>query len=132
MFRMGIISKQTNNQMKNRINKEVNEAKSSYYLNVFSTSKNDIRKSWEVIRSITGNSKNKEQIIKLMNDDGEILTDKIQIANSFIDFFTSIGNRLDSNLDHNNLSPCSYITENPRSFYLYPVTVDECKKSYLK
>ena len=128
MYRMGIISKQTNNQMKNKINKEVNKAKSSYYLNVFNTARNDIRKSWEVIRNITGNSKNKEQIIKLMNDDGEILTDKTQIANSFIDFFTSIGNHLDSNLDHNNLSPCNYVTENPRSFYLFPVTVDETEK----
>ena len=59
MYRMGIISKQTNNQMKNKINKEVNKAKSSYYLNVFNTARNDICKSWEVIRNITGNSKNK-------------------------------------------------------------------------
>ena len=68
----------------------MHEAKSSCYLNVFNTAKNDIRKSWEVIRNITGNSKNKEQIIKLMNDDGEIFTDKIQIANCFIDFFLPI------------------------------------------
>ena len=67
-----------------------------------------------------------------MNDDGKILTDKIQIANSFINFSINVGNHLDSNLKHNKLSPCSYITENPRSFYLYPVTVDECEKILAK
>ena len=46
-FRNGLISRETNNRIKNKLNKEIKQDKKNYYHNVFSVSDNNLKKSLE-------------------------------------------------------------------------------------
>ena len=62
-----------------------------------------------------------------MNEDTEI-TDETEISNEFANYFSSIGEKLDSSVPNCNASPFENIDQNPHSFYLFPVTHDEIQK----
>ena len=70
----------------------------------------------------------KKDIITKLTVDNEIFTDQTDIANEFIKYFSNIGSDLDSRLPHNNLSPLQYITPNPHSFFLSPITITQCSQ----
>ena len=107
-MRAGLISKETNNVFKNKVNKEINLAKNIFYRNVFNRYNKDMRKTWELIRSLTGRSSNHEKIKSLIVN-GENITDSECIAEKFNDFFTSIAVNLDSQLTYTEFSPYSYV-----------------------
>jgi hypothetical protein len=49
------------------------------------------------------------------------------IGNAFNDFFSTVAEDLNRDIpESDNISPCSLITPQPNSFYLYPVDRDEC------
>ena len=61
-YRMGLISKTANNRLKNEINKKVRNAKHEFYRNCFNRFKTNSKKTWEIIRNLTGcANKNKLQ-----------------------------------------------------------------------
>ena len=126
LFKRGLISRQMNNMFKNRINKEIKNAKDLYYKNLIVFHKNDLKKSWNVIKKLSGKIEKKEEIIKLLDGD-VLLTDKTEIANSFVDFFSNIAQNLDSYLPTSDSSPFDNISRNPNSFYIFPVTEYECQ-----
>ena len=125
MYRRGIISKQTNNLMKNRLTKEINRAKNSYFIEAFQHYKNDSKKSWKLLHQLTGMNKTKYEIMQLLDGD-KLLTDKQEIANGLSTFFSNVALNLDDDLPTNDVSPYSNIQTNPRSFFIYPVTINEC------
>ena len=126
-FRRGIITREVNNQLKNKINGEVRKAKKLFYKNEFDKFRNNAKKSWYVLNNLMGRDKKRSQITSILDGNNE-LTDKRDIANKFADYFGTIGLNLDSNLDTNNISPSSHIPRNPHSFNLFPTTPDECAK----
>ena len=79
------------------------------------------------MRQISGTNKSNQEIIRLLDEDSE-LTDCSDIVNKFADFFNSIGNDLDLNLPTSTLSPLNSIDYNPRTFYIFPVTLMECEQ----
>ena len=127
LYRQGFITKETNNRMKNKISKEVKEARDNYYKKLFVLYKNDTRRSWQVIKQLCGNSKNKDNIVKLLDGDLE-LTDKQLMANKFMDFFSKIATELDQNLPQGSVSSFDHITNNQNSFFISPVSENECLK----
>ena len=124
LYRRGLITKQTNNQFKNKLNKDIKNAKSSYFLDKLEQHKNDSKRSWNILRQLSGRVKSREEIIQLLNGD-DVLTDKKDIANKFSDFFASIALDLDNNLPISQVSPYTNIENNPRTFFIYPVTATE-------
>ena len=72
-----------------------------------------------------GKNKSKNQIVSIMDGDTEV-TDDHEIANKFADYFSNIGAHLENDLHQNELSPTANIDRNPHSFYLFPVTSNEC------
>ena len=127
LYRQGFITKETNNRMKNKISKEVKEAKNKYYKKLLGLYKSDIRRSWQIIKQLCGNPRNKENIVKLLDDDVE-LTDRRLIANKFMDFFSNIASELDQNLPKGLVSPFENMTNNPNTFFISPVSERECLK----
>ena len=119
-FRLGYISRTVNNSFKNKVNKEINKAKNYYYLNCFDNAKGDMKKSWKLIRDLSGyNAKSKSQ--KLAAGEGGSIMDQ---ANRFNAFFSSIGEVLSANISGFNDS-LSMEYRNPRTFFLAPVSASE-------
>ena len=125
LYKLGSISKETNNKLKNKITKEIKEAKDLYFMNSFKRYKNDMKKSWELIRQLSGNNNKKESIVKLLDGETEI-SDFSLMADKFIEYFSNIATHLDENLPNSTFSPYTNIRRNPNSFFIYPVNEDEC------
>ena len=126
LFRRGLISREMNNIIKNRINKEIKVAKDTYYKNILKFHKNDLKKSWNVIKKLSGKIERKEEIVKLLDGD-TLITDKTDIANSFVNFFSKIAQNLDDDLPNSSISPYINISRNPNTFFVFPVTEYECQ-----
>ena len=134
LLRNGQVTRQTNNFVKNAVNREVHKSKTTYYSNLFNESRTNPKKSWDVIHSLSGsgvNKRNSNSDIKLTTETGRVLTDKADVAEKFIDFFASIADSLINNLPHSGLDPCSNIERNTHSFFLRPVLPAECFKVIL-
>ena len=88
-----------------------------YYSNELETHKNDIRKSWKILKTINGKKINNcKQKLSFLIDDSTI-TDSQVIANEFNHFFVSIGRKLSDGIV-STISPLSYVNQvNDSIFY---------------
>ena len=126
-FRRGVITRAENNRRKNALNKKINKAKNEFYFNAFERFKNDAKQKWKLLNGLLGTDKNKKDIIGIL-DGNDLLTETVDIVNKFADFFSTIGQNLDSQLPTTDYSPLSHINRNPNSFYICPATIAETSK----
>ena len=126
-YRLGRISKENNNAIKNRLNREIKKAKIKFYSTSFEKNRNNSKKSWQTLHELTGSQKIQHDTISLLENDTVI--DNIQdIVNIFSNYFANVGQNLDRNLEQNDISPYQHINRNERTFYLFPMTPDEVVK----
>ena len=91
---------------RNRINRELKKSKKDYYKFFFETNVNSMKNTWRGIKEIL-NLKSKTNIqINQIQHEGKTIVDENEIANTFNDFFTEIGSKLDSQIPINN-SQCN-------------------------
>ena len=126
LFRLGLISKVTNNIYKNQVNISIRRAKNLYFLNAFNEAKTNMRKSWNLIRNLLG-SDSKKQAIKKISVGGHEFVEASDIAEQFNNFFCSVAEDLASQLPppsqpHSNF----FTTPYPNNFYIFDLTVSEC------
>ena len=112
---------------RNKLNNILIKAEREYYHNLFDINKNNVIKTWSVIKDIINKKKvNKIQTSFSINNSN--VTDKKDISNSFNDYFVSIGPELSKNIPVYNISPTSYIrNNNVSSMYLEAVSNNEVK-----
>ena len=126
-YRDGLISREENNRIKNKLNKEINQDKKSYYQNIFTVFKNDMKKSWKVLHSLLGSKNDKntaDKIFANVNSD----TEKINVVNKFNDFFANVGRNLALQMSDSVNLPVyqtDYISQN---FYIFPPSYAEISK----
>ena len=78
------------NKVKNLLKSSLRNAEIVYYSNQFNIHKNDLAKSWKILKTIIGtNSKASINTTFTMND--KLVTDSKEIANGFNNYFVSIG-----------------------------------------
>ena len=123
-FRRGLISKESNNKIKNEINAQIIKGKNNYYTNAFHRFRKNMRKSWDLLGELTGKDKRKCDFISLLGETGELMEIN-DVVNKFADHFGSIGRDLDSNLVQNDFSPYEKISRNPHTFNLFPASPSE-------
>ncbi len=75
---------------RNYYNTLIRQAKQKYYLENLNKTVKNPKRSWELLKEAANLSKSKSNIDKIEKD-GLILTDPLDIANEFNDFFTSVG-----------------------------------------
>ena len=126
-FRQGFISREMNNQMRNKVNKIVREAKNKYYLDSFKNFKNNTKKKWDLIHELAGSTSKKNAVSELKVDN-MIYSDPSEIADQFNIFFNRIATDLDSQLIYNNKSPLDFVKRNisASQFFLPPITPSAC------
>ena len=126
-YRDGLITREENNRLKNRLNKEINHDKKLYYLNLFANSKNNMKKSWKELHSLLGTN-NRENSVENIFNNANSDQEKLNIVNKFNDFFTNIGSTLASQMPvstNSAIFPTDYIHQN---FYVFPPTYEEISK----
>ena len=100
----------------NILSRSIIIAKKTFYTNEFYKYKNDIRKTWDTLKSILNKSQVKSNFPKYFLINGKQETDMRQIANHFNKYFTNVGSQVDE-IDTSNKQPftsylgppCNYV-----------------------
>ena len=126
-FKEGTITKEENNRLKNRLNKEINRDKTEYYQTLFNNSKRSMKKSWNTLHSLLGTRNTKTSSEKIFGD-AISDQDKTSIVNEFNNFFTGIGNTLAAQLPESMNPPNDPSDHIQHNFFLFPPTREEISK----
>lgn len=127
LFKRGIISRRVNNMYKNRCNSTIRQAKRNYFNNYFHIHRNDMKRYWAGISELVGGGRRNKTIDRL-SVNNVIINDEIEMARIFNNYFAKVAINLEGDLPtpSDNTSPASLVPSNESSFYLYPVTPEEC------
>ena len=116
-------------QFRNKLNMLMRRVEQEYYDKELLIHKNNLRKSWEIIKDVINKNK-KIDLPDMFNIDDDMVTDKLEIALNFNNFFVNIGKTLSSDIPTNSGDPLSYIKSAvPDSIFLESVDESEniCK-----
>ena len=110
---------------RNKLTDEIRVAKNQYYKNKLNGSAGDAKKTWKVINEVLKPNKQSNDVTSFKVDD-KILTDSSEIANSFNEFFTSIGSKLASDIVDRGIQPDIYFGPRCQSDFIFaPITNQE-------
>ena len=91
--------KRLNNLLRNRVNRELKKAIKNYYTKYFEENNNNIKKTWEGIRSII-NIKSTKSIISQIKVNKVIINQK-EIVDTLNNFFVNVGPNTERNIPVN-------------------------------
>ena len=96
-----------------------------YYDSKFSQYKNDLVKSWRVLKEVINRRKKSKMSSKFLIN-GKVVTDNNAIAESFNQFYVNIGTSLASKIPTTDADPIDYVKENvTRCIQVTPVNESE-------
>ena len=130
-YRLGLISKEENNRIKNEMSSKINKAKHEFYKNSFELFKGNIKKSWSILHELMKKKQSKREEIQLKVDT-KIIVEPYEVANTFANYFSSVGSTLESNLRNSDQCPYSRVDRNANTFAIFPVTQQEITNIILK
>ena len=104
------------------VTRNINEAKRSYYHETFKHFKNDIKNTWKTINDTLGRHKKESKMPNSMVYKNDTISDPIEIANAFNDYFINVGTNITlSNNDSNTFNKMAY------QKYLHTPSDTQCK-----
>ena len=98
------------NKFRNRVNRELKKSKKSHFTDYFNKHNNNIKKTWQGIRSIVNVKNNLNHGLSQLNINGKLVDEPKDIANHINDFFVNVGPELDKNIPKiNHISASKYL-----------------------
>ena len=98
-------------------NKLRRAAKQMYFNNQFTKYTRNCKQTWSVIREIIGSKKEKDQLPDFFRDNNDIITNYMDIANGFNNFFSQVGPKLASDIEQSDIPFDSFLSDdNPVDF----------------
>ena len=121
------------NRYRNFVTKEIRNKKKLYYDQKFRELGSNMKGTWNLINGIMGrNNRETDEHFHLLDNSGEQIDDSKLIANSFNNFFVSIGQQILDSFSPQNTNFLSYLTDNYLdSFFVSPVSANSVKKIIL-
>ena len=107
-------------------------SKASYFKERLNKYKNDVKKTWDVIKEVIGNTKSMPQKLpkRLLVNNIEVF-DKEQIAEQFNKYFTNVGPNLASMIPKTNKDFKSFLCGDYPLFNETPLADDEIKNAFI-
>ena len=125
-YKQNTIPFEVYNVYKNNLNSKIRLAKRKFYFDKFKACSGNIKETWRIVNKILRKPKNKPSLITLTDSCGNIVDDRQKISNMFCDHFSSIANKLDSQIPYSNKNPVDYLPEpNNVTFDPSPATPKE-------
>ena len=108
------------------LHSSLRNAEIQYYSEQYELNSGDMFKSWKVLKTILAlnSSSEKRQLCLTINN--VAVTNSIDIANGFNDFFVSIGPELAKDI-HSDINPLTYVNNVNNSIVIFDVSCDEVK-----
>ena len=114
------------NRTKNMLKSSLRNAEIQYYSHQLEMHKTDISKSWKILKNIIGKHSCRSKRTMHFNINNESVSNSTDIAESFNNFFVSIGPQLAENISCET-NPLTYVNNIERSIVILDVTCEEIK-----
>ena len=115
-------------KLRNSVTYAIRKEEKMYYQNILAENKNNLKKTWQIIKSVINKNK-RSSISKTFKIDCETSDNEEVISNQFNDFFINIGPNLASKIPPSNKNFNEFLpTSNINSIYLEPMTTPELIK----
>ena len=108
-------------------------SKRNYYSNLILIHKDNIRKSWQIIKETIGKGKcnSTQNFPKKVIVDNKAITDEKEIAENFNKFFTEIGPKLANNIEKSTINFKAYLPNHEDILQPeHPVSINELKDAF--
>ena len=119
-------SETTYKKYKNKLNHVIKTAKKAYYETQFLKYKNDIKKTWQTINEVLNRNKTRSKLPDtfLQKNSNNNVSNPLEIANKFNEYFVKIGPQLAKKIPKNvNITYERYLNGNyVESMFIEPVT----------
>ena len=113
---------------KNKLTSVLKEAEQVYYQTEIISNKSNLRKVWAIIKQVINKTKTSRISDKFMHNK-TLISDPVNIANCFNNYFVNIGPTLASKLPKENISHRDFLPERTTaSLFLEPTDEVEIKK----
>ena len=110
------------------MNQLIRSAERKHYHDLLIEHKSNIKKSWQIIKSVINKRKHKLPS-KKFHCNGSIIDDGNMISNKFNDFFVNVGQNLAKSIPSSCKEPSDYISYKAiNAFYFVPITENEISK----
>lgn len=125
-YKLGLIDSVANNSYRNYVNGLIRMSKQNYFKRSFDNCRNDIKRTWSLIKKLLNQNTSKRSIKSLLVDGVEVTREQ-DIAECFNDYFCSIATSLDDQIPHVDGSPLEFLeSSGPMSFFVKPLSINEC------
>ena len=119
-------NEQIYHKYKNRLNYIIRKLEREYIAKLLAKHKSNLKKTWKVMKDIINRNKKANSPPEYFDYNGEHITDKEKIANSFNDFYVNVGPNLCKSLPKHTVSPMSYLKDrNSSSMFVEPTDQTE-------
>ena len=108
------------------LHSSLRNAEIQYYSEQYELNSGDMFKSWKVLKTILALNSNSEKRQFCLTINNVAVTNSIDIANGFNDFFVSIGPELAKDI-HSDINPLTYVNNVNNSIVIFDVSCDEVK-----
>ena len=115
---------------RNELTSTLRNTELKYYSDELELNISDLHKTWGVLRNILGKDDNNSKRKIKLHDNGICITDSLEIANCFNDYFVSVGPDLSKDIV-STTNPMSYINNCSNSIVLPPVTLAEVRQTVM-
>ena len=108
---------------RNRIVELIRLSKKIHYQSYFNDNLNNIKKTWDGIKSLISISNNRSMSPSSLNINNKLNNDPVDIANCFNDYFSTIGSKLAKNIFPSKIDHLHYLkTSNLMSIFINPAS----------
>ena len=129
--RATLINKATYTKYRNILSTTINIAKKMHFTNLIQTNKGNSTQLWKIINSLL-HKKTNVNTNKIFECSGGLSSNDDEIANNFVNYFSTVAKNLADKLPEGSQTPLSYIKSNiPNSFIFYPTDVEQVKSVIL-
>ena len=111
-------------KLRNELTSLIRNSEINHYSDELELHKSDLHKTWGIMKTIIGKDSNNSKSSLKFQVNGKCITDSLEIANSFNNFFVSVGPKLAQNII-STVNPMSYVTPCNNSIVIPPVTIAE-------
>ena len=115
------------NLFRNGVNRELKKAKRNYYTKYFEVNSNNIKKTWEGIRSIINIKATKQSTISQIKVNNKVIKNQKEIVEALNNFFVNVGPNTDRNIPVNpKIKPEKYLkNRNQLNFLIAHISNEE-------
>ena len=106
-------------EYRNLLSTLLKRSKTNYYNHYFDINWNNIKNTWKEIKSILSIKPNPSDIPKILNKNDSNITNPVEIANVFNNYFCSIASQTKVNIKHSNKRFSSFLKNRAQNSFFF-------------